>query len=314
MFRSWLIVTASLCWTACALAQGQRPVQWIGNKQQGVAQAQRTGLPIMFYVSGSSRNERSDLEQAQQRAFRDPLVRGIAEERFVPVRLPRSNENREMLEEIGAPGGVGLYLVFVTPDGKLIGTIPPGQAAEAKVLARQMTAMFRKYRVDVFERELKPKLENETAKAGEITKALKVVEKFLIVEADGMVAKLLEREGLSKTVAKRVYDVLAELSTPKSVETLLEAALQDKVAAKALTRCTPAGAEALLPALSPEPPEEKFLIVYEAVTTICKIEKPKPRGFWTGPNQRLIGEEIERVQAEVRESAKRWRAKYEAYR
>jgi hypothetical protein len=314
MLRLWLGIVAGVCLAACAAAQGQRPIQWMSNTQQGVAQAKRTGLPVLFYVSGAGRNDDSDLENAQARAFSDPIVRGIAEERFVPVRLPRSNENRQMLQQIGAPSGIGLYLAVVTPDGKLIGTIPPGQAAEAKVLAGQMTALFRKYRADVFKRELKPVLEDKEAKQADIIKALKVVEKFLIVEADESVAKLLERDGLSKTVTKRVRDTLAELSTPKCVEVLLEAALQDKLAAKALARCTPAAAEALLPTLSLEQPEEKFLVVYEAVTKICKISKTKPRGFWSGPNPRLIAEEIERVKVEVRKAAKRWREKYEAYR
>jgi hypothetical protein len=314
MFRSCLIVMAGLSLSAGAAAQGQRPIQWIANTQEGVAQAKRTGLPIIFYVTGSGRRDDSDLEQAQRRAFRDPLVRGIAEERFVPIRLPRSNENRNMLEQMGAPAATGLYLACATPDGKLIGTIPPDQVADARVLARQMTAMFRKYRVDMFQRELKPKLEDEAARPGDIVKALKVIEKFLILEADESVAKLLERGQLSKALQKQVYDVLAELSTPKSVDTLLEAALQDKLAATALARCTPAGAEQMLPALDLGQPQEKFLVVYEAVTKICKIKATKPPGFWSGPNARLIAEEIERVKAEVGKTAKRWRDRHEAYR
>ncbi|MFQ5805092.1 MAG: hypothetical protein ACE5I3_01440 [Phycisphaerae bacterium] len=313
MLRSCLIVTAGLCLTVSAAAQAQRPIQWISNKQQGVARAKRTGLPIMFYVTGSGRSEGSDLEDAQQRAFRDPLVRGIAEERFVPIRLPQSNDNRQMLAQMGAPAGVGLYLAFVTSEGKLIGRIPPGQVAEAKVLARQMTAMFRKYRGDVFQRELKPKLEDQGARPGEVVKALKLIEKFLILEADENVAKLLERDRVSKTVKKQVYGVLAVLSTPRSVKALLEAASRDKLAAQALRRCTPAGAEEMLPALEREKPGQ-FLIAYEAVAKICNIKGTKPRGFWSGTNEQRIFEEIERVKEEVRKSAKRWRDRFEAYR
>jgi len=298
--------------TSAAVGQAQRPIQWISNKQQGVAQAKRTGLPIMFYVTGSGRSEGSDLEDAQQRAFRDPLVRGIAEERFVTVRLPQSSENRKMLEQAGAPSGLGLYLAIFTPEGKLVGTIPPGQVAEARVLARQMTALFRKYRVDVFERELRPTLEEEGARAGDILKALKVIERFLIVEADESVAKLLERGQLSASVEKQVYNVLAVLSTPRSVKALLEVAPRDKLAAKALGRCTPAGAEEMLAALDLAEPE-RFLVAYEAVTKICRI-KGKPRGFWRGQNEQLINAELERVKGAVKETAKRWREQFAAYR
>lgn len=313
MFRSSLVVTAAVCMGACAVAQGQGPIQWKSNVQQGIAKAKRSGLPVMFYVVGSGHRGNGDLIDAQRTAFRDTLVRRIAEERFVAIRLPQSSDTRKILQQMGARPELRDCLVCATPAGGLIGVIPPGQVAEPRVLAQQMTKMFRNYRQEVFERELKPKLEDESARAGEIMKALKVIKKFLIIEADQSVTKLLEREELSKTVAKEVYDVLALLSTPRSVDALLEVAPRDKLAAKALARCTPAGAERMLEAWDREKPE-LFLILYEAMTKSCKIKGTKPRGFWSGKNQRLISAEIERVTTEVRKSAKRWRERYEAYR
>ena len=76
---------------------------------------------------------------------------------------------------------------------------------------------------------------------------------------------------------------------------------------------TPGAAAELLGALESEDSGE-FLVAYEAVTKICKIRGTKPKGFWSGKNQQLLADEIERVTEEVRRAAKRWREKYEAYR
>lgn len=335
MYRVSLAVVGAVSLAAFALAQVQKPIQWISNVEQGVAKAKRSGLPIMFYVAGSSRGDEGDLDDAQQRAFRDPLVRGMAEQRFVAIRLARSNATASLLEEMGVSGAgeagaqgggnrgargrsdraarFGMYIVCATPDGKLIGVIPPGQVAEQRVLARQLTAMFRKYRVGVFERDLKPTLEDEAARPADLMKALKKIDKFLITEADDSVVKLLERGQLGSTVEKQVYNVLAVLSTPRSVKSLLEAAPRDKLAAAALARCTPAGAEVMWSA-SKGGEMEQFVAAYTAVTKICKIRDAKPRGFWGGPRQQLIDAEIERVTQEVERRAKRWRETYEEYR
>ena len=213
----------------------------------------------------------------------------------------------------GVRAGAGYILVVATPQGEHIGTIPPDQVAEAKALAKQLTTMFRSYRTRIFEQELKPTLEDKAAKAGEIIKALKVIEKLLIIEADASVVSLLERDDLAKTTNRQVCDALAMLSTKPAVEALLKAALNDKLAANALKRCTPGGAEALLPALESRNFEE-FYAAYEALVKICKLGKAKSRGFWGGENERLMDEELERVRSAVRETARRWREQYEAYR
>jgi hypothetical protein len=314
MLRLWLAVTASLMLAAPALAQAQRPIQWISNAQRGVAQAKRMGLPVMFYVTGSGRGDGGDLEDAQQATFRNALVRGIAEERFVPVRLPQSSDTKNILEQLGVSPRLAFSVVYATPDGELLGVAHPGVLANASALARHMTQMFRKYRRGVFEEELRPKLEDEESKPADLIRALRRIEKLLIVEADKSVAKLLERDDLTSTVRKEVYDVLAELSTGPAVDALLEAAANDKLAERALGRCTPAAAGHLLKQWDRQKNPEKFFLIYEAMADICNIRGTKPPGFWEGPKERLIKEEITRVSEAVREAAQRWKAKYEAYR
>jgi hypothetical protein len=312
MFRSFLIVTATLSLTAWAHGQ-TRPVQWISNVNQGVAQARRAGLPIMFYVTGSGRGDGGDLEDAQQVTFRDPLVVGIAAERFVPIRLARSTQTKELLGQLGAPTEHGHYVLFVTPEMKPLGTVQPGQIADTRAMARQMTTAFRAFRTDVFERELKPTLENKEARPGDVIKALKQIEKLLIVEADQSVVRLVQEGGLSTNVTKKAYDVLAVLSTPAGTQALLAAAPNDKLAERALGRCQEGVAEALLPALESENFEE-FIIAYEALVKICKLGRAKSRGFWGGKNERLINEELERVKQAATAKARRWKQTYEPYR
>ncbi len=312
MFRA-LVMSMAGIWMAWPAAGQTRPIQWLSNLGQGVGQAQRVGLPIMFYVTGSGRDDGGDLKDAQQVAFRDPLVGGIARERFVPIRLTRSTQGKELLAQLGAPTGHGHYVLFVTPQMELLGTVPPGQVADAKMLARQMTAAFRKFRKELFERELQPTLDSKDSRPADIIKVLKKIEKLLILEADERVVQLAKRAGLSANVRKQVYRVLATLSTAKCAKALLEAAPNDQLAARALGQCEAGVATELIPALDSESFEE-FVIAYEALVKICRLGKKKSRGFWGGENERLINEELDRVERAARSAARRWKERYEAYR
>ena len=314
MFRSFLIVVAGVGLTASAAGQ-TRPIQWLGNVSQGVSQAQRVGLPIMFYVSGASKSEGDDdMKDAQQAAFRDPLVGGIARERFVPIRLARSTETKALLEQLGAPTEHGHYVLFVTPEMKMIGTAPPDQVANAKALAGQMTTAFRQFRKELFERELKPKLESAETPVKDIMSIFRKIEKLLIIEADESVVELVKEGGLKSNVRKQAYAVLARLSTPKCAKALLAAAAaDDKLAEQALGRCEAGVAEELISALESESFDES-VIAYEALVKICKIGGKKSRGFWSGKNERLINDELDRVEQAARKAAQRWKEEYEAYR
>jgi len=313
MFRSLLIVVAGVCLTASAAGQ-TRPIQWVGNVSQGVSTAQRVGLPIMFYVSGGSKSEGDDdMKDAQQAAFRDALVGGIARERFVPIRLPRSTESKALLEQLGAPTEHGHYVLFVTPEMKMIGTVPPDQVANAKALAGQMTTAFRKFRKELFERELKPKLESAETPVKDIISIFKKIEKLLITEADESVVQLVKERELKPNVRKQAYDVLSSLSTSNCAKALLEAAPGDKLAERALGRCEAGVADVLIAGLESESFDES-VIAYEALVKICKIGGKKSRGFWGGKNERLINEELDRVERAGRAAAQRWKEKYEAYR
>jgi len=297
-----------------APARAQRPIQWISNMNQGVAQARKTGRPIMFYITGKSGNsQQDDILEAQQNTFRDPLVVGIAQERFIPVRLALSTQTKEMLRKLGAPTETGKYLLFTTPNMVSLGTLQPNQVADKNALPRLMTNMFRNYRDKVFEESIKPKLEDPETKDADLIRLFNQIERMLIMKADASVIKLIDGGKLGKNTLKQAYGTLASLSTRSSVQALHKAAVHDKIAVIALNKCTTGGAESLLPMLNSENDEE-FFVAYGAMVKICKLGKPKPKGFWYGKNDRLIDEELDRVEKGVRSAAGKWRAKYEPYR
>ncbi|MFQ5806734.1 MAG: hypothetical protein ACE5I3_09820 [Phycisphaerae bacterium] len=311
MTRCLLILAAALLLGSHAAAQQNAAIRWSLNVEQSVAQAQRAKWPLMFWVLGRSSSRDERIERDQKRAFRDPLVAELSS-RFVTVRLSRSR-HRDLLEQWGLPPRTNLEIVFVTPAGEKIDTLAPQGVANADVLTRKMTLVFRHYRQQMFEQEIKPKLEDEETSDEDLRSALGLVAKFLILSADQSVVKVLEGQSLSATVRGAAYDTLAALSTSASVKALLERVTGDERAAAALTRCTPAAAEQMLAALDGEDPDQR-LIVYRAVTRICRVHDVKADRFWQGRIESLKQKEIDRVRRIVAATAKRWRERYAEYR
>lgn len=307
-----LLSFAGVLWLApWALAQPASTIEWSQNVEQSVAQAQQSRQPVMFWVLGRSDSRDKRVERDQRQAFRDSLVLEMSA-RFVPVRLSRSRY-RDLLEKWNLSPKTNLEIVFVTPDGEKIDTLAPQGVRQADVLARKMTLVYQHYRQLLFERELKPKLEDESAPDKDLGQALKLIAQFVIVTADRSVIDLLKRPSLSDGVRKGVYEALAALSTPASVEALLEQATEDDRAAVALLGCTPAAAEQMLPALEGDDPALS-LAVYRAVTRICRLRDVKSDRFWEGRYQVVKQKEIDRVRRQVTAVAERWRQRYAEYR
>lgn len=303
MFAAWILLTA-----AQSAVRADNPIQWMSDLQEGVRTAKRTQRPILFYVPGSREDRGSDLRSYMVETFRDRMVNEIVWSRFVPVRLQRSNENLQMLAKLGAPVAVGLYLAVVTPDGELVGVISPLQAANPQTLVEGLTDLFRKYRTDLFTRELGRMLEDPESKPAQIAYALRLIRQFLIVEADDSVVRVLERDDLTDGLRGDVYETLAVLSTKASVKALLKRAADDPLARRALGQCTPGGAEALLPGLRSDDPELAS-DVYAAVVAICRVPEAKGPAFWKNAGDEDKQREIERVEKRVTERAERWRSR-----
>lgn len=306
----WTLLTVALLGSVARAAQSPA-IRWSQEVQKGIEQAQETRRPLMFWVLGRSASRDDDIERDQKRAFSDPRAVELAS-RFVTIRLSRSVYHK-VLADWGLPRSTNLEIVFATPTGEKIDTLSPVGAADPDVLARKMTLVFRHYRDTLFEQELKAKLENPEASEAELRGALHLITDFVILSAEEVVLRLLERESLSPDVRKDVYGVLAVLSTPASVKALLDRAGADAQAAGALARCTPDGAEQMLPALGGEDPE-LHRIVYRAVTRICRIRDVKNDRFWRGRIESLKKKETERVRRLVTDIARRWRERYAEYR
>lgn len=308
MFRGLSVGLVALA--ACAAAHGQnQSLTWSEDVEKGVAESKRTLKPMMCYVLGREADRDDDIEREQKKAFRDPRVIELSR-RFVTVKLSRSR-HREQLQKWGLPGDAHLYIVFVTPDGERYGDVGPQAAGIADTLAQKMVLAFREYRQKLFEKELKSRLESEKTEPKDIRIALKVIEEFIIEQADATIVELLQRPKLAEDVRKQALLTLAELSTRVAVKELVDEGVRDEAAAAALRKCTPQAAEYMLEGLDAV---STRVLVYDAVTKICKIQNVKPEKFWQGDNERIKSEEIARVKDLVRKTAKRWSEKYAEYR
>ncbi|MBW7907232.1 MAG: hypothetical protein LC135_04060 [Phycisphaerae bacterium] len=310
MRRLFLLCTAISIVALPGLAPGQsQGIEWQRDVAAAVALAKRTERPLMFYVVGSTSDRPDEVEKDQRRSFRDARVMQQAK-RFVTVRLARS-QHRAELQNWGVNPNANLDVIFVRPDGTRIDQISASGAGIPESFAQKMAMVFNQYRNEVFAQKLRPMLDNSEATARDIRTALKQIDDFLILAADGTLAALLEREKLDPSVKPDIYRTLAGLSTPAAVDALLKAARSgDPNAIKVLDDCTPEAAERLLEDVGSSDPA-RHLLAYKTVTKICRLKNVKPDKFWDGVNQRVKDEEIERVRTEVRRIASRWKEQNE---
>jgi hypothetical protein len=228
----------------------------------------------------------------------------------------------------------------VTPDGEKLSGLSGGAVAQPDSLAKKMMMVLQAFGKRVYEKDVKPVLENEDAKPKELKVAIDTINDLHIVAADKGLVELLDRERLGKSTRKMACEALAQLSTKVAVDKLLELAKDDPIAAGSLSKCTPAGAEMMLGAMIPtdEPVEKKPAAkeaegekpgeegeqekakeepqrfnypVYKAVTRICRVPKPKPESYFEKAPDDRIAQEVERVSEIVRDVAARWKAQYE---
>jgi hypothetical protein len=186
-----------------------------------------------------------------------------------------------------------------------VGTIPPDEVAQPITLARELRRILASYGGKLYSEELKPVLEDKSAQPAAIKKALDEIAKFSVAAADEAVINLLDRKELDPALKPRVYRTLAELSTKRSVETLLDAASRDEAAAEALQKCTPAAVEPLLAALNAAKPKQ-LIAAYDAIVQICAIENGKPADFWDKSSEESRAKEIQRVSQAAAACARQW--------
>jgi hypothetical protein len=306
-----MALIAVLSTTPVALAQN--PIQWKTGGRQAITLAARQQLPLMFYVTGSKDDTNSDLSDAQQRSFSDPLVVGIARERFIPVLLSRTSVNMPILEELKLPTSHGLYVALMAPDGELLDQVGMSDVANARTLAIRMTGAFRTFRDKFFDANIRPVLEDSSKKFQDLRPAFKQIKRMVILSADQSIVDLLDRPDLNLVARKEVLNLLAVLSTRSSVETLVTAAIEDRQAAMILSRAEIGAVEHLLRYLG-DNDAERHNVAYQAIAKISKLAKPKAPGFWKGSNEKAQSDEIARVEARARDVLARWQETVGNYR
>jgi hypothetical protein len=287
-----------------AAASAQNPVQWKGNARAAIEEARAQTLPLMFWVTERQNwNDDDDLRDAQENAFRDPAVVRLSRSHFIPVRVSRNSNVLKVAEEFGLPTTHGLYIAVLTPEGKVLAEIDPGQVAEPTALAARLAEAYQAFRADIYERRVRPVLENPDAPVPEIRTALELVWRLEIQAADVYVVKLLDRPGITPVQKSRLYSLLASLGTDACIERLLTDAVSDREAMKAL-RTARAGALKFLLGQMPErdPAEasardpgpglnERQFAAYQAVCAIARAGQPNPMRFWqTAPAKRQAQE------------------------
>jgi len=314
MRTSWIrAAVAGICLLASAnvgLAQN-KSIQWQQDAQKAIEQAKKAKRPLMVWITSRSDDRPEDTEQAQKRAFMNATVFEVSQ-RFVCLQISRSRY-KDLLEKWQMPPSANLDIIWVTPDGAKIDQISPSGAALPESLIQKMVLVFRAYRAQLFDKELRASLTDEKAKAGDVKTALDLVEQMWITQADDSLINLAKRTTLDEPTRTRAFGVLASLSTKSAVNYLLEASEKSKPAADALNKGTPAGAGHLLDAMAGED-KAKAIRAYTAICRMCKISDAKPEKFWDSDNAKIKSDEQDRVKKLAEKAAEAWEKKVGQYR
>lgn len=283
MMTRWMtFLIAAL--SAAGSAFAQNPIQWHGNAREAIARAKEQQLPLMFWVTQRrDLGEQDDLRDEEEHAFRDPTVVAIAQRRYVPVRISHTSRVDVELEKLGLPTGHGLYVALVTPSGDLLDTVGPMDVANPTALAQRLSAAYRKYADDLYERELAPVIRNQSAPKADVRRAVQTAWRLGVTSADKDIAALLARPDVTEAERGRIYALLASLATGPSIEALLAAAAEgSKDAAAALGRADAGALEFLLDELpgAEGEPSGRQLAAYQATARIARLPGAKPETFW----------------------------------
>ncbi len=294
-----------MLWCCVAAAAQTGDLGWRTDPQPAVAEAKRLNRPLMVYVLSSTRDRDEKLDDAQRRALSDTRVQRLAQ-RFVPLKLSRSI-HRDVLKDFGLPESANMVMSFVTPEGKSLGDLGAAGIAQADSLAAKMKLVLRAYAEQLYESELKPALTKGDAKPADVKHALQTVAEQRMIGAESDLLALLEREKPDSALRPTVYDTLAVLSTKTAVTKLLDlSGAGDRAAAKALDKCTPAGAELLLGMLKPDEVPFDYPL-YKIITKVCGIREVKPEKWFDTAKPKARLEYFDKLDKLVRAAAAAWK-------
>lgn len=281
-------------------ARGQNPVQWSGDTRGSVSLARERSLPLLFWVSGGRDAENDDLEDAQEECFRDPGVVDYIKGHFVPVRVSRSSNVVEAARSLGLPTEHGLYCAVLTPEGKLVDRMGPGEVGDPAAFSAHLRSAFNAYCDNLYEKDLRPVLEDPASPKADARRAAQTVWRLEIRKADRAMIGLLARPDVTPAERSRLYPALAALGTELCVSTLLESA--DPKAAAALARAPLGVLEWIIPQL---PGDEgavgaKQMAAYRAAMQIARAGAPRAEAWWEKAKVEDRRKELERLKERAR--------------
>lgn len=304
MFRPALHAIAAAVLFCLALPQsvcGQSPIQWGGNARTAIDHAKQQSLPLLFWITdwtSAGTTAGDELENAQEEAFRDPTIVAIAKHCYVAIRVARNSRVIEECKELGLPTNFGRYIAIVSPDGKLLAQIEPGEVATPEHLVKRMAETYTKYCDDLYATTLKPIITNRESKKDAVRTAVQTVWRLHIGAADADLVALCDRPDVTQSERAKLYTVIASLPTKLGINALLDRAGKgDRDAIQALSRAEVPALEFLLPEMPTADgpaPSERQMAAYTAAAKICGVVS-RADSFWKNakPNDRTF--ELEQV-------------------
>lgn len=320
MILRHLLAITLLTFLQAAHSVAQNPIQWQSSARAAIDRAAEQSMPLMFWITEREEAfDDDDLRDAQEHAFRDPAVVALAQKRFIPVRLSRSNSRvMEEARKLGLPADHGLYIAILSPEGKVIETINPGQVADPQALAVQLHTALRRYLDDLYTRQLQPVIASKEAPKQDIRRAVQTVWRLGILSADKDCIALLDRPDLTAVERRKLTSMLGAMATPACIESLLNlAASGDKDAIAALAQAEAGALETLLKELpradSTDAPTARQLAAYSAACRIARTQA-KPDTFWSQATSQQRAESVDSLRRRAEpileywnENAGRWR-------
>jgi hypothetical protein len=309
-----LILAIALQVVSVGEAVAQSGIRWGTSAKVAVDRADEMGVPVLFWVTERSDwddDSLDDLKDAQEDAFRDPVVQALTERYFVPCRVARNSRTLAEAERLGLPTNFGLYLAVITPTGKVLDTIDPHDAASPDALAERLAATSRAYRESVYAEKLKPVLQDPEAPKAKLRQAVRTAWRMRIYIADQDIVGILSRKDLSPEERSRLYQLLASFGTAPCVKALLDAAPKEKTAVAALARAEPAAIPSLLEELpaADAGASERQIAAYRAAAAIAKVSNARSDTFWTSAKPEERRKEVERVRAAAQAVFDAWQAR-----
>lgn len=276
-------------------ANAQNPVQWGGNARTAVDQARQQQMPLLFWVTewnSAGILDSNDLADAQEEAFRDPIVVSIIKRCYIPIRVARNSRVIEEAKELGLPTNYGRYLAIITPDGKLLAQIDPSATATPEVLARRLSDTYNAYATEIYNQALKPVITNREAKKQDVRTAVQTVYRLNIKEAGPDLIALCERQDVTQSERAKLFSLLAALGTKVCINDLLDRAASagayegkpaDRDAANALARADAGALEHLMENLptAAGPATLKEVAAYTAAARIVRLGMVPGADWWT---------------------------------